>query len=964
MIKKWQLLGVQEKLHILIQGTLIILFVISVQWLTGRFEKQITNSAKARAMETADGLINGMNMLMLTGTISNPDNRKLLLKKMSQSKGIRELRIIRAKQVQDQFGPGLPSEQPVDNIDRKVIRTGKMEFVPQQGKNGAPMLRVVVPFIAQTNFRGTNCLNCHHVEDGSVNGAASVLVDLSEEAASISTTKKWLWLWFVAVQALLSVIIAMFVRRVIVKNITKPVKHLQETMSAIQRDGDLTRQAAVDENNADIGEMAKTFNTLTESLLAANKRLDLFAQVFENSGEAIVITDADRNIIAVNPAFTAITRYKAEDVTGKNPKLLSSGRQSPEFYQEMWKSINETGRWRGEIWNRRENGEIYPEWLSIGTVKDENGKVVNFIGIFNDTTQRKEAEQHIQYLAHYDSLTNLPNRRLFEDRIQQGLLASKRARKKAALLFLDLDRFKSINDSLGHLSGDQLLQSVAERLKSCVRESDTVCRQGGDEFLILLPEINKSDDAAHVANKIITSMAEAHFVEDFHLIVTFSIGISIYPDDGTDSQTLIRNADAAMYHAKENGRNNFQFFTPDMNAEALERLELEADLRQAIQQNELSLNYQPQIDNMSGKIVGIEALIRWKHPEKGMISPARFIPIAEDCGLIAKIGEWVLRTACTQNRRWQDENLIRVPIAVNLSALQFYQRDIRDCIAQVLQQSGLEPRYLELEITESTAMRDIEATVHTLNELKQMGILISIDDFGTGYSSLSYLKRFPIDKLKIDQSFVRDINTDVDDAAIVQTIIGMGHSLRLTVIAEGVETMDQLTFLKYKGCDEVQGYYFSKPLPAEGFAKYVSKHTVEKGANHLPWMMLYDSVPVALSEVHRQHQELMGMVDRLEQYFGKDAPAETISKMMDELIVHTQMHFAAEEWLMGLCDYPEEKSHRREHAELLEDVVRIRGEMGGKANPRLLETIRSWLINHIRDADQSLSLHISASEVK
>ena len=826
IVKKWNSLGVQEKLHILIQGTLIILFFISVEWVISRFETQITASVEARAVETADGLFNGMNMLMLTGMISIPDNRQLLLKKMSQSKGVKELRIIRAKQVSDQFGPGLPEEQPLDDVDREVVASGKTVFRKLKAENGAGMLRVVVPFIAQENFRGTNCLACHNVKSGSVNGAVSVVIDLAEQEADIAEIKQLLWLGQLAIQVLLSIIISLFVRILIVKNIAKPVKKLQVAMAEIQHDEDLSKRVDIDENNADIGEMANSFNSLLASLQYATERLDLFSQVFESSSEAIVITDAEHNIVVVNLAFTLITGYDLADVMWKNPKLLSSGRQTPEFYQSMWKSLNETGRWQGEIWNRRKNGEIFPEWLSISTVKDGNGKVTNYIAIFNDITRRKESEQQIQFLAHYDALTKLPNRTLFGDRIQQALAAAKRSSKKVALLFLDLDRFKSINDSLGHLSGDLLLQSVANRLKSCVREMDTVCRQGGDEFMVLLTEIDKAEDAAYIATKIVSAMSDAHLVEDTRLIVTFSIGISIYPDHAIDSQLMIKNADAAMYHAKEKGRNNFQFFTPDMNAEASERLVLESDLRRAVQQNEFVLHYQPQIDNRNGRVVGIEALIRWHHPDKGLISPAKFIPIAEYCGLINSIGEWVLKTACIQNKNWQDEGLLKVPVAVNISALQFHQKNFKESIAQALSESGLEPGYLELEITEGITIKDIETTVRSLNELKLMGVLISIDDFGTGYSSLSYLKRFPIDKLKIDQSFVCDLTTDADDASIVQTIISMGHGLRLKVIAEGVETAEQLAFLKERQCDEIQGYYFSKPLTADDFSEYMKSRTV------------------------------------------------------------------------------------------------------------------------------------------
>ena len=821
MIKKWRSLGVQKKLHIFIQGTLIVLFFISAQWVLSRFTAQATLSVKERAVDTAGDLINGMNMLMLTGAISDPDSRKLMLDSMTQSKGILDLRIIRAQQVSDQFGPGLPQEQALDDIDREVVASGKTVFRKMAGENGLPALRVVVPLIAQENSRGVNCLSCHHGRSGSVYGAVSVTIDLAEENAAVAEVEKWLWLGQIAIQIVLSGIIALFVRLLIIKHIATPVERLHTAMSDIQRSGDLSKRADIDGDNTDISDMAQSFNALLESLQHANKRLNLFARVFENSHEGVPITDAERKIVAINPAFTQVTGYTQEDVIGQNPKLMSSGRQTPEFYRAMWDSIDGTGQWQGEIWDRRKNGEIYPQWLSIGTLRDEGGKVVNYISIFNDITERKESERHIQFMAHYDALTKLPNRALFGDRLAQALATARRSGKKAALLFLDLDRFKSINDSLGHQPGDLLLQSVAARLKSCVREMDTVCRQGGDEFIVLLSEIDKMEDAAHIALKIVEAMSKEHFVGGSNLIITCSIGISIYPDDAVDGSLLIKNADAAMYHAKESGRNNFQFFTPDMNAEASERLALESDLRRAVQHEEFLLHYQPQIDNRSGKIIGMEALIRWRHPDKGMVSPARFIPIAEYCGLINAMGEWVLKTACIQNRKWQDEGLLNVPVAVNISALQFHQKNFKETVARILRESGLAPGYLELEITEGVTVREIEATVRLLNELKQMGVLISIDDFGTGYSSLSYLKRFPIDKLKIDQSFVRDISTDADDAAIVQTIISMGHGLRLKVIAEGVETAEQLAFLKQWQCDEIQGYYFSKPLAADEFAEYV-----------------------------------------------------------------------------------------------------------------------------------------------
>lgn len=560
IMKKWHGLGVQEKLHILIQGSLIILFFISMEWVIGRFEDQIMTSAEVRADETADGLINGMNMLMLTGTIINPDNRKLLLNKMRQSEGIKELRIIRGKSVNAQFGKGLPEEQAIDDMDREVLATGQVRFKRIDVANGAPLLRVVVPFIAMENYKGTNCLSCHETEAGSVNGAASVIIDLSKDEAVLQEIKNWLWAGHIAIQIFLSIVISWFVRVLIVKNIAEPVKRLQTAMSEIHRENDLSKRADVDETNPDIGEMARTFNALVGNLEHATERLSLFGKMFNGSGEAMLITGADKNIVAVNPAFSKITGYTQEEVIGKNPNLLSSGKQTPDFYQTMWMGINEAGQWQGEIWNRRKSGEIYPQWLSIGVVKNGKGEIINYISLFSDITERKAAEQKIEFLAHYDSLTKLPNRALFADRLKLALVYAARNDKKVGLLFLDLDKFKTINDTMGHLAGDMLLQSVAERLKSCVRESDTICRQGGDEFMILLPDADTEADVENVAQKIIAAMIAPHQIEERELVITFSVGVSIFPDNAEDSETMIKCADDAMYRAKERGRNNYQFF--------------------------------------------------------------------------------------------------------------------------------------------------------------------------------------------------------------------------------------------------------------------------------------------------------------------------------------------------------------------------------------------------------------------
>jgi diguanylate cyclase (GGDEF)-like protein/PAS domain S-box-containing protein len=558
--KIWRAIGVQEKLHILIQGALLILFFVLMEWVVGQFEMQIERSAESRAEEAADGLINGMNMMMLTGEISNPDNRRLFVEKMAKSRGIVEVRMIRGQAVVEQYGPGLPEEQPRDEMDRQVLATGELLFRRIQGEDGRPLMRVVMPFIASENFRGTNCLSCHRTRLGGVNGAASVVIDLSAAERRLEDIRDRLWIGHLAVQLLLLVLITLFVRHVIVRNITRPVKKLQQAMGETGRDMDLPRRAEVDADNPDIGEMAKSFNLLVGKLDLATERLQLFAKMFENSGEAILITDADRNILTVNPAFEHITQYSAAEVLGKNPKILSSGKQTHEFYALMWGTIAIAGKWSGEIWNRRKNGEIYPEWLSIAAVKNGQGDVINYISSFSDITKRKEAEQRIEFLAHYDSLTKLPNRALFGDRLRRALLLADRNKYKVGLMFLDLDKFKEVNDTLGHLAGDQLLQSVADRLRECVRASDTICRQGGDEFLILIEEIDSNIELTRIADKIMDTMSRPHLLGELSRTVTFSIGAAMYPDDADDEQSLIKCADRAMYLAKESGRNNFKLY--------------------------------------------------------------------------------------------------------------------------------------------------------------------------------------------------------------------------------------------------------------------------------------------------------------------------------------------------------------------------------------------------------------------
>lgn len=550
--------------------------------------------------------------------------------------------------------------------------------------------------------------------------------------------------------------------------------------------------------------------------------LERAAKVFEYSKEGILVTDSGNNIISVNRSFTEITGYQPEEVIGKNPSLLSSGRQDHAFYQEMWHALNETGSWQGEIWNRRKTGEIYPESLTIISVKGDDGSVINYIAIFGDISERKQAEYRIQQLAHFDVLTGLPNRILFNDRLEQAIIYAQRHASTVALLFLDLDRFKQINDTLGHGVGDQLLQTVAQRLMECVREQDTVSRQGGDEFIAVLPGTDTLG-AELVAQKMLQAIIQPYSIEAHELRVSSSIGIAIYPEHAQDAATLIKYADVAMYQAKEGGRNQYLLFNASMNASAHDRLTLETFLRAALELDQFRLYYQPQVDLVDGRVIGCEALIRWHHPDLGMVSPVNFIPLAEETGVIAPISDWVLKEAICQCRSWLDAGMQDFTMGINLSALQFRQRDLHDQVARLLEQYHVPPGAIDLELTEGILVEGVERTLMILHNLTALGVGISIDDFGTGYSSLSYLKRFPIQKLKIDQSFVRDVVTDSNDATMVRTIILMANSLKLDVIAEGVETEEQAAFLREAGCKRAQGYLFGRPLPADEFERLFVK---------------------------------------------------------------------------------------------------------------------------------------------
>ncbi len=556
------------------------------------------------------------------------------------------------------------------------------------------------------------------------------------------------------------------------------------------------------------------------------EKLRLATKVFDNISDGVIFTDANGHIIVVNTAFSTITGYSENDAIGRTLAMLNSARQHPFFHETLWSELMATGSWHGEIWNQRKNGEPYLTWLTINAVRDTTGLCTHYVGIFSDITLIRESQNKLDHLAHHDPLTGLPNRLLFNDRLAQAILRFHRNEQQLAVLFIDLDRFKNINDTLGHHVGDELLKQIAYTLAAAVRDGDTLARLGGDEFIIILEDIDGLYGAGMVAEKIIAVFEQPFIVADHELFLTCSIGISLCPTDGTDINMLIRNADVAMYQAKAHGRNAYRFYAPEMACEGVERLRLDSLLRRSIDNNEIFLNFQPQVDIESGELIGVEALARWNHPELGLVPPIRFIPLAEDSGYINQLGKWVLWESCRQMIRWQKVGLYVPKIAVNLSVKQFERGSIVNVVSEILQETGLDPSRLQLEVTESVIMNNADGFAF-INDLHAIGVGLAIDDFGTGYSSLAYLKQLPVQTLKIDRSFIKDISTDPNDEAIAIAIIQLGKSLNLTVIAEGVETQEQAGFLLKQGCNFAQGYFYSHPvLPDDLYARW--KHAANQ----------------------------------------------------------------------------------------------------------------------------------------
>jgi diguanylate cyclase (GGDEF)-like protein/PAS domain S-box-containing protein len=545
---------------------------------------------------------------------------------------------------------------------------------------------------------------------------------------------------------------------------------------------------------------------------------------FDHMREAVMVTDAEHRVVQANKAFERITGYTAEEAIGETPRLLNSGRQGPDFYREFFRLLHERGEWRGEIWNRRKNGDIYPQWLSIKAIYASDGKVSSHVSVFADITDIKDSERKLWQLAHHDPLSSLPNRLLLNARLEHAIQRAHRASTSLALLFIDLDRFKNINDSLGHQAGDELLKTVSDRLRASVHEDDTVARLGGDEFVILLEGIPDANSVRMIANRILERLTDSISVRGRSLVVTASIGISLYPQDAQDPDTLLKHADAAMYQAKTLGRNRLAYYAPELTQEIQQRLELEHDLRHGMAHKEFSLHYQPQFAASDGRLVAVEALLRWNHPRRGMVPPNEFIPLAEETGLIRELGCWATEVACNQAMQWQAAGFPPFTLAVNLSPYQL-RGECTEALMAIFERTGLPADWFEFEVTETLLVEEDGIALRELTEMRErMGMSIAMDDFGTGHSSLSQLKFLPIGKLKIDRSFVSNLPADTNDAAIAKAIILMAHTLGLQVVAEGVETPEQHRFLCQSGCDHLQGFLYGRPMPAEDISRLLAEN--------------------------------------------------------------------------------------------------------------------------------------------
>lgn len=776
-----------------------------IHWSTLEQKKIAIEQARDFANSVHQMTLAGLTGMMITGTISL---RTIFLDQIKETNHVESLKVYRGDAVVKQYGPGLEGEIPDDPLVLKALSTGESIYEIIKGKDGQERLKAVLPALALENYLGKNCTFCHDVKPGTVLGTVSMEISL----ARANETTRQFGQNAVLAGAALCLPLALFIWYFISRLVTRPLQQMTNGLRQIA-EGDIEDVGELPILGRDeVGLATESFNRVMGKASELIREQHLSHIVFDNSLECIVVTDAQARIKMVNRAFTDTTGYTAEEAIGQTPALLKSGKHGPDFYANFWAALKERGEWRGEIWNKRKNGSVYPEWLNVSAVTNRRGEVEYYVAIFADITERKEHEERISFQAFHDALTGLPNRLLFRDRMDQALTQAKRNKLHTpTVMFLDLDRFKQINDTLGHEAGDVLLKEVASRLRACVRESDTVARFGGDEFTVLLPQITDEADARTVAVNILDAMKATVMLAGKPTVITTSIGVSLYPRDGADVETLLKHADVAMYQVKGSGRAGMSFFSAELLGKPSRRSELEARLKLAVERKEFVLHYQPLVDLRSGAIYGNEALLRWQDPENGLREPEDFLALAEETGLILPIGDWVLENACVAAKDWQTGERT-IMVAINLSAREFHRHDLIESIRRTLKNTALSPQLLEVEIGETLAMQDVDYSAEVFQGLVDIGVRVAIDDFGTGYSSLSALKRLPIHALKIDGSFIRASIHDAGCRAVVSAIAGTANALGFKIIAEGVEREEQLTLLRELACDRAQGHLFSAPI--------------------------------------------------------------------------------------------------------------------------------------------------------
>ncbi len=792
LIQQFNDLRIWVRLIILILLGTILSGVGLVHWATIQQQKIAVDQARDFAESVHQMTMAGLTGMMITGTIAQ---RNVFLDQIRDSNHIESLKVFRAESMVTQYGKGLTGELPSTDSERAVLTTGKASYEVFSAPDGTPRLRAILPALALENYLGKNCLDCHTVAPGTVLGAVSMEISLEDA----NETARNFGLSALAAAALLCLPLALFIWYFISRIVTRPLYRMTAGLQRMAA-GDIEDIGALQHRGRDeVAQATEAFNRVMEKVreLLAEQRLSRI--VFENSLDGITVTDANGRIRMTNPAFTDTTGYSAAEVIGQTSALLKSGRQDAAFYQAFWQTLKEKDEWRGEIWNKRKNGTIYPEWLNVSAVRDKRGEVEHYVAIFSDITERKQREELIAHQAFHDALTGLPNRVLFLDRLEQALVQAKRSKSRTtAVMFLDLDRFKLINDTLGHDAGDALLREVALRLRACVRASDTVARMGGDEFTILLPEIGDRAAAQGVAQKILDAMQVAVTLAGQPSVITTSIGISLFPADGRDADTLMKHADAAMYQVKGSGRASFYFFTPELLGKPSRRIELEAQLRLALARQEFVLAYQDLVELPSGRVYGREALLRWQDPAHGLRLPEDFLPLAIETGLILPIGQWVYASACQQALQWQAEAPGRM-VCIHLSEPEFLRADLVELLTDTLARSGLAPALLEVAISEELALKDAVRAEWLARALMALGVRVVLDEFGAGHSNLLTLCRLPIKALTLDPALVRHCATDADYQAVIKTILATARVLDLQVGAKGLESAEQLDLLRTLG---------------------------------------------------------------------------------------------------------------------------------------------------------------------